>query len=199
MTGTIVKELTIGQLAQRSGVAPSALRFYEEQGLISSRRTSGNQRRYPRDMLRRVAFIRVSQNVGMPLSAIRYALDRLPEGRTPNNEDWARVSAYWREDLDARIAQMTRLRDSLTDCIGCGCLSLESCMLANPYDVLGAQGACGPVRLLGGMDDGDGAGSESCMADLGSADEGEGDPCALPQQETLSARRPLRSRGRAAR
>ncbi|WP_129841790.1 redox-sensitive transcriptional activator SoxR [Streptomyces sp. RFCAC02] len=147
MTSVIAKELTIGQLAQRSGVAPSALRFYEEQGLISSRRTSGNQRRYPRDMLRRVAFIRVSQNVGMPLGVIREALERLPEGRTPTRDDWARVSAGWRADLDARIRRMVRLRDGLTDCIGCGCLSLESCMLANPYDVLAESGGCGPIRL----------------------------------------------------
>jgi MerR family redox-sensitive transcriptional activator SoxR len=146
-THTIAKELTIGQLAQRSGVATSALRFYEEQGLIRSRRTTGNQRRYRRDALRRVAFIRVSQNVGMPLNAIRAALDRLPEGRTPTREDWAVVSESWRADLDARIRQLARLRDNLTDCIGCGCLSLESCMLANPYDICGERG-CGPRRLL---------------------------------------------------
>ncbi|WSA44850.1 redox-sensitive transcriptional activator SoxR [Streptomyces sp. NBC_01803] len=147
MAPQIAKELTIGQLAQRSGVATSALRFYEDQGLISSRRTSGNQRRYRRDTLRRVAFIRVSQNVGMPLTAIREALARLPEGRTPNKPDWAVLSESWRADLDARIRQLTRLRDNLTDCIGCGCLSLESCMLANPYDICGEDG-CGPRRLL---------------------------------------------------
>jgi MerR family redox-sensitive transcriptional activator SoxR len=143
----IAKELTIGQVAERSGVATSALRFYEEQGLISSRRTTGNQRRYRRDVLRRVAFIRVSQNVGMPLNEIRAALDRLPDGRTPNKSDWAVVSESWRADLDARIRQMVRLRDDLTECIGCGCLSLDSCMLANPYDICGEQG-CGPRRLL---------------------------------------------------
>ncbi|WP_059005823.1 redox-sensitive transcriptional activator SoxR [Streptomyces specialis] len=147
MAPQIAKELTIGQLAQRSGVANSALRFYEEQGLISSRRTTGNQRRYRRDTLRRVAFIRVSQNVGMPLNAIREALAQLPEGRTPTKQDWAVVSESWRADLDARIRQLARLRDNLTDCIGCGCLSLESCMLANPYDICGEQG-CGPRRLL---------------------------------------------------
>ncbi|ONK13479.1 redox-sensitive transcriptional activator SoxR [Streptomyces sp. MP131-18] len=164
MAPQIVKELTIGQLADRSGVATSALRFYEEQGLISSRRTSGNQRRYTRDMLRRVAFIRVSQNVGMPLNAIRTALARLPEGRTPNKGDWAEVSAYWRTDLDTRIRQLSRLRDSLTECIGCGCLSLESCMLANPYDICGEQG-CGPRRLLddpGTADDGLAAAGGNC-------------------------------------
>ena len=143
----IAKELTIGQLARRSGVAPSALRFYEEQGLISSRRTPGNQRRYRRDMLRRVAFIRVSQNVGMPLAAIREALNKLPEGRTPTRNDWAVVSEGWRAELNARIRQLERLRDNLTECIGCGCLSLDSCMLANPYDVCGDHGR-GPRRLL---------------------------------------------------
>ncbi|GAA3848285.1 redox-sensitive transcriptional activator SoxR [Streptomyces sedi] len=143
----IARELTIGQLAERSGVATSALRFYETQGLISSRRTSGNQRRYHREMLRRVAFIRVSQNVGMPLQAIREALTRLPEERTPTPADWAEVSASWRADLDARIRQLVRLRDDLTECIGCGCLSLESCMLANPYDICAREGS-GPRRLL---------------------------------------------------
>lgn len=143
------RELTIGQLAHRSGVAASALRFYEEQGLISSRRTPGNQRRYRRDTLRRVAFIRVSQNVGMPLGVIREALERLPEGRTPNREDWAAVSESWRADLDVRIRLLVRLRDDLTECIGCGCLSLESCGLANPGDRCAAEGA-GPRRLLAG-------------------------------------------------
>jgi MerR family redox-sensitive transcriptional activator SoxR len=143
----IAKELTVGQLARRSGVAPSALRFYEAQGLIRSRRTTGNQRRYARDTLRRVAFIRVSQNVGMPLAAIREALGRLPEARTPTRADWAAVSASWCDDLDARIRQLTRLRDNLTDCIGCGCLSLESCVLANPDDICAREGS-GPRRLL---------------------------------------------------
>jgi MerR family redox-sensitive transcriptional activator SoxR len=140
MTPRITKELTIGQLAQRSGVATSALRFYEEQGLIHSRRTTGNQRRYSRETLRRVSFIRVSQNLGMPLTAIREALAMLPENRTPTPEDWAKVSAGWRQDLDDRIHQLTELRDHLSDCIGCGCLSLSKCVLANPYDVMGEQG-----------------------------------------------------------
>lgn len=147
MPERIAKELTIGQLADRSGCATSALRFYEAQGLISSRRTSGNQRRYARDMLRRVAFIRVSQNLGMPLNTIRQALAELPDERTPNPADWARVSQSWSADLDRRIRQLTRLRDNLTDCIGCGCLSLETCMLVNPYDVCGQEG-CGPRVLL---------------------------------------------------
>ncbi|MDT0305531.1 redox-sensitive transcriptional activator SoxR [Streptomyces sp. DSM 44917] len=176
-TPQIAKELTIGQLAQRSGVATSALRFYEDQGLITSRRTTGNQRRYRRDMLRRVAFIRVSQNVGMPLNAIREALARLPEGRTPTREDWAVVSGHWRRDLDSRIRQLQRLRDNLTDCIGCGCLSLESCMLANPYDICGETG-CGPRRLL---DDTDtdacgGPDTEAACAPTGAADRRAGTP-----------------------
>jgi MerR family redox-sensitive transcriptional activator SoxR len=142
------KEVTVGELAERSGVPASALRFYERQGLITSRRTAGNQRRYSRDVLRRVAFIRASQRVGIPLARIREALGLLPEGRTPNREDWARVSTLWRDDLDDRIRQLERLRDNLTDCIGCGCLSIDRCLLANPYDVLGEEGS-GPRRLLG--------------------------------------------------
>lgn len=139
-------ELTPAQLAARGGVAISALHFYERQGLIRGRRTSGNQRRYPREMLRRVAFIRVSQRVGIPLAQIRAALDTLPEGRTPTREDWERLSALWRNDLDRRIAQLVRLRDDLSGCIGCGCLSIDRCTLFNPEDKLGEQGA-GP-RLL---------------------------------------------------
>ncbi|MFG1948394.1 redox-sensitive transcriptional activator SoxR [Nonomuraea sp. NPDC048826] len=134
------KELTVGQLAERSGVAVSALHFYEAKGLISSRRTTGNQRRYSRDTLRRVAFIRLSQRLGIPLKTIKDALAELPEGRTPNRDDWARLSAAWRGELDDRIEQLQRLRDDLTDCIGCGCLSLDRCLLANPHDRLGAEG-----------------------------------------------------------
>jgi MerR family redox-sensitive transcriptional activator SoxR len=133
-------EITVGQLAARSGVAVSALHFYEARGLITARRTTGNQRRYPRVTLRRVAFIRVSQNVGIPLSRIREALDTLPAGRTPTPRDWARLSEMWRQDLDDRIARLTDLRDRLNDCIGCGCLSLDTCLLANPGDALGGDG-----------------------------------------------------------
>ncbi|MCO5968583.1 redox-sensitive transcriptional activator SoxR [Actinoallomurus soli] len=140
-------ELTVGQVATRSGVAVSALRFYEAKGLIRSRRTAGNQRRYTRDVLRRVAFIRVSQRVGIPLNQIRDALSRLPDERTPTRKDWAALSASWRSELDARIEQLQRLRDDLTDCVGCGCLSLSRCRLSNPYDRLGEQGP-GPRRLL---------------------------------------------------
>jgi MerR family redox-sensitive transcriptional activator SoxR len=142
--------LTVGQLARRSGVAVSALHFYERQGLLHSHRTAGNQRRYSRDTLRRVAFIRASQRVGIPLRAIREALATLPDERTPNRRDWARLSAAWQADLDARIELLRRLRDDLTDCIGCGCLSIGACALSNPGDVLGEQGA-GPRRLLAGL------------------------------------------------
>ncbi|MEW1719025.1 redox-sensitive transcriptional activator SoxR [Streptomyces sp. NPDC093109] len=132
-----VSELTVGQLSARSGAAVSALHFYESKGLISSRRTSGNQRRYHRDALRRVAFVRAAQRVGIPLATIGAALAGLPEERTPNREDWARLSGAWRAELDERIRQLGRLRDHLTDCIGCGCLSLETCVLSNPGDVSG--------------------------------------------------------------
>lgn len=133
-------ELSVGQLADRSGVAVSTLHFYEARGLIASRRTGGNQRRYTRDMLRRVAFVRVSQRVGIPLAAIKEALDQLPESRTPDQADWAALAAAWRQDLDARIDQLVRMRDTLTDCIGCGCLSLGRCRLRNPDDRLGDEG-----------------------------------------------------------
>ncbi|WP_069387476.1 redox-sensitive transcriptional activator SoxR [Cellulosimicrobium cellulans] len=140
-------ELTVGQLAARSGVAVSALHFYERQGLISSRRTTGNQRRFARETLRRVAFVRASQRVGIPLARIREALETLPGDRTPTAKDWHRLSAGWHADLDARIEQLTRLRDHLTDCIGCGCLSLRKCVLVNPHDALGDEGP-GPRTLL---------------------------------------------------
>jgi MerR family redox-sensitive transcriptional activator SoxR len=142
----IAKELTVGELARRSGVSTSALRFYEREGLIRSRRTPGNQRRYSRDTLRRVAFIRVSQRVGIPLTEIAEALSILPTDRAPSQEQWVQLSEEWRADLDRRIAQLLKLRDELIDCIGCGCLTLERCVLVNPYDVLGRQGA-GPRRL----------------------------------------------------
>lgn len=154
----IRKELTIGELAERSGVATSTLRFYEKEGLIHSRRTTGNQRRYGRDMLRRVAFIRGSQGVGISLAAIREALSVLPEGRTPTRADWETLSRGWERELTERITVLLRLRDNLTGCIGCGCLSLDLCPLVNPGDTLGAQGP--GARLLvpssGSGDDGDG-------------------------------------------
>lgn len=140
------QELTPGEMALRSGVAVSALHFYEREGLITSRRTSGNQRRYSRDMLRRVAFIRMSQRLGIPLARIRDAMATLPADRTPTSKDWARLSAAWRADLDERIVHLQRLRDNLTGCIGCGCLSLKVCALANPGDALAEEGP-GAVRL----------------------------------------------------
>ncbi|MFY0573186.1 redox-sensitive transcriptional activator SoxR [Cystobacter fuscus] len=133
-------ELTVGQVARRSGVSVSALRFYEEKGLLHSHRSHGNQRRYTRDVLRRVAFIRAAQRIGIPLERIHQALSVLPDARTPTMADWARLSSLWREELDARIQVLHQLRNELTGCIGCGCLSLKSCKLANPDDVLGLRG-----------------------------------------------------------
>ncbi|MFI6454748.1 redox-sensitive transcriptional activator SoxR [Streptosporangium amethystogenes] len=133
-------EITVGQLSSRSGVAVSALHFYESKGLIRSRRTAGNQRRFSRDTLRRIAFIRVSQRVGIPLRTIQEALSALPDERTPTREDWARLSAMWQDELDDRIRQLERLRHGLTECIACGCLSLDRCALANPDDVAAASG-----------------------------------------------------------
>jgi len=141
-----VKELTIGEVARRSGIAASAIRFYESKGLIKSRRNDGNQRRYARDVLRRVAVIKVAQRTGIPLTAIREALRALPEGRTPTAGDWQRLSARWKAELDERIATLTQLRDQLSDCIGCGCLSLQACPLRNASDRLAARGP-GPVLL----------------------------------------------------
>jgi MerR family transcriptional regulator, redox-sensitive transcriptional activator SoxR len=142
-----VELLTISDFAARSGVAPSALRYYEKEGLVRSTRTTGNQRRYQRSELRRVAFIRVAQQVGVSLDEIREALGTLPENRTPTRADWSRLSARWRRRLDERIALMERLRDELTGCIGCGCLSLRRCKLINPDDRLAVSGP-GPRKLL---------------------------------------------------
>jgi MerR family transcriptional regulator, redox-sensitive transcriptional activator SoxR len=133
--------LTIGQVAERSGVAASALRYYETQGLVSASRTAGGARRFPRSVLRRLAFIRAAQNVGLSLPEIRTALAALPEGRTPSARDWARLSQGWRDRLDEQIAALEQLRDGLSSCIGCGCLSLTRCRLSNPGDVAGEGGA----------------------------------------------------------
>lgn len=138
--------LTVGELAARSGVPASALRYYESLGLISAARSAGGQRRYPRAVLRRVAVIRAARQVGVPLEEIRTALATLPHDRTPTRADWARLSRVWRTRLDRQIAQLERLRDDLSGCIGCGCLSLRRCRLYNPEDQLGAAGS-GP-RLL---------------------------------------------------
>ena len=140
------KALSVGELAKRSGVAVSALHFYEAKGLIRSVRTPGNQRRYPREILRRVSVIKVAQRVGVPLAGIREALKALPPGRSPSVADWRRLSSKWRSELDGRIRQLTRLRDQLDQCIGCGCLSIRNCWLRNPWDELAKQGP-GP-RLL---------------------------------------------------
>jgi MerR family transcriptional regulator, redox-sensitive transcriptional activator SoxR len=130
----VPEELTIGELAARSGVASSALRFYESQGLLTARRTSGNQRRYERAALRRVALIQAGRAAGIPLERIGQALDRLPVHRTPTRGDWERLSRTWRDDLDRRIATLEAVRDRLTTCIGCGCLSIDRCSLLNPDD-----------------------------------------------------------------
>ena len=140
--------ISIGELAERAGVPHSALRFYEEQGLLKSVRTAGGQRRYARDMLRRVAFIRAAQAVGLRLEDIARALAQLPESRTPTRADWTRLSKRWRSVLDERIHALEALRDQLDQCIGCGCLSLTACRLYNPSDAAGARGS-GPRYLLG--------------------------------------------------
>jgi MerR family redox-sensitive transcriptional activator SoxR len=132
--------LTIGEIAERTGVAPSALRFYESKGLIASERSDGNQRRFHRDMLRRISFIKVAQNVGLTLDDIADALATLPGGRTPTKEDWSRLSRSWGPVLDEQIAVLQRLRAKLDGCIGCGCLSLRTCALSNPEDAVAPRG-----------------------------------------------------------
>ena len=141
-------DLSIGEIAARSGVAPSALRFYERAGLIRSERTQGNQRRYERAVLRRLAFIQAGRAAGVPLERIGTALSALPSSRTPTRRDWERLSKRWREDLEARIATLQALRDRLNTCIGCGCLSIDKCELLNPEDEAAAEGA-GAQYLLG--------------------------------------------------
>ena len=133
--------LTIGEVAARSGLAASALRYYEDQGLITAGRTGGGARRYPRSVLRRLAVIRAGRNVGLSLPDIRAALATLPAERPPTTTDWARLSSEWRDRLDEQIAALVQLRDGLTSCIGCGCLSLDRCALSNPGDVAGTEGA----------------------------------------------------------
>lgn len=133
-------ELTIGEVADRAGLATSALRFYEREGLIHSDRSEGGQRRYHRDVLRLVAFIRAAQRVGLTLDEVRAALATLPEGHVPHAADWTRLSKSWRPLLDRRIEELERLRDRLDGCIGCGCLSLKSCAMANPHDIAADDG-----------------------------------------------------------
>ena len=134
-------DLSVGEVASRSGVAVSALHFYEKQGLIESARTAGNQRRYARAVLRRVAVIKVAQRMGVPLAEIAQALAHLPGNRVPGKRDWANLSSHWKAQLDERIAMLTQLRDQLDSCIGCGCLSLKVCPLRNEQDCLAGQGA----------------------------------------------------------
>ena len=139
--------LTIGAVSERTGVAPSALRFYETEGLIHSTRSDGGQRRYTRDTLRRVSFVRVAQQVGLSLDEIRTALASLPGNRTPDADDWERLSTSWRPRIDHQIAMLERLRDRLDGCIGCGCLSLRACQLLNPHDEAAERGP-GPRYVL---------------------------------------------------
>jgi MerR family redox-sensitive transcriptional activator SoxR len=132
--------LTIGEVARRSGFPQSALRFYEREGLLRTTRTSGGQRRYERSVLRRLAFIRAARTIGVGLEEVREALDRLPEGRTPNRADWTRLSKSWRGRLDEQIEALQAMRDGLDSCIGCGCLSLQRCKLSNPEDWIASRG-----------------------------------------------------------
>ncbi|SDD76914.1 redox-sensitive transcriptional activator SoxR [Rhodococcus tukisamuensis] len=132
--------LTMGEVARRSGLAPSALRYYEREGLIVATRTAGNQRRYQRSVLRRIAFIRAARSIGLHLDEVAQALDQLPGGRTPNLDDWARLSQSWRGRLNEQIDALVALRDGLESCIGCGCLSLKTCALSNPGDAAASYG-----------------------------------------------------------
>jgi MerR family redox-sensitive transcriptional activator SoxR len=143
----MLAQISVGELARRSGVAVSALHFYEAKGLILSVRTGGNQRRYDRDVLRRVAIIQFAQGLGLSLAEIGDALGTLPDGRPPNKADWERLSRSWHDLLSARIAKLERLRDGLTQCIGCGCLSTETCPLRNPEDRMAVDGP-GPRILI---------------------------------------------------
>jgi MerR family transcriptional regulator, redox-sensitive transcriptional activator SoxR len=142
------EQLTIGEVSRRSGVAASALRFYEERGLISSDRAGSGHRRYPRPVLRRIAFIVFAQRIGLSLDEIGSELAKLPPDRAPTRRDWARLSSGWGSRIDGRIAELERLRVGLTDCIGCGCLSLDRCRFANPDDRAGAGGP-GPRFWIG--------------------------------------------------
>lgn len=143
----MVPELSIGAVSERTGVAPSALRYYEAEGLISSHRSEGNQRRYQPAMIRRISFIKVAQQLGLSLDEIREALDSLPENRTPNERDWTRLARQWRPRIDEQIGMLERLRDRLDGCIGCGCLSLRHCRLINPDDELASHGP-GPRTII---------------------------------------------------
>ena len=162
---TTTKLLSIGDVVERTGVRASALRFYEDRGLIGSERNDGNHRRYSPDVLRRIGFIRVAQQVGVSLDHIAEALASLPEGRTPNSHDWDRIARRWRHELDERIGLLTQLRDHLGDCIGCGCLSLKACVLYNPAD-RARVGGTGPRYLLGDKPGGHGASAAALTSGL---------------------------------
>ncbi len=142
--------LTVGEVSERSGVPVSTLHFWESKGLLQSHRSAGNQRRYERGTLRRVAVIRVAQRAGIPLSHIRATFDTLPAGRAPDHADWQAFSTLWRNDLDQRIADLSRLRDQIDQCIGCGCLSLADCPLRNPEDALAEEGPGARLLMSGG-------------------------------------------------
>lgn len=144
--------MSIGQLAERTGLAVSAIRYYETQGLIISERNAGGQRRFLRSDIRRLSFVMISQQFGFTIDQIRYQLQTLPEERTPTKKDWARISRSFRKALDAKIETLTRLRDNLDGCIGCGCLSLKKCTLYNPEDRAQRLGA-GPRYLMGDSPD----------------------------------------------
>ena len=144
----MIKTITIGEMARRSGIAASALRYYEELGLIASERVGASHRRFPRHVLRRIAFILFARRIGLTLAEISAELARLPESRTPTRADWRRLSGTWTKRIDARIAELQRLRSGLTECIGCGCLSMERCRLVNPADRAGSAGP-GPRFWMG--------------------------------------------------
>lgn len=151
---TLPDLLTIGEISARSGIPHTALRFYEDKGLITTERTSGNQRRYARSMLRRLAFIKSAQRIGLSLEDIRAALGTLPANRAPTKADWERLSRQWRDELDTRIDALRRLRDQLTSCVGCGCLSLRTCRLHNTGDYLAVKHGPGAPRLRPGSEGG---------------------------------------------
>ena len=155
--GSAGKALSAGELARRSGVAVSAIHFYERRGLIWGWRTAGNQRRYERAMLRRIAIVKVAQQLGIPLADIGARLARLPAERTPGKADWTQIAAEWRADLDARIARLVRLRDNMDGCIGCGCLSIEACPLRNPGDLAARDGSGARYLEPGASEPGGGA------------------------------------------
>ena len=140
--------LTVSEVSARSGFAPSALRFYEKEGLVSATRTSGGQRRYARSVLRRLAFIRAASNVGLTLDEVRAELAQLPQNRTPTKSDWHRISGHWRTRLDEQVAALEALRDKLDSCIGCGCLSLKQCSISNPEDLAAGTSAAPGAAYL---------------------------------------------------